>query len=540
MKTKFTDLTEAFVQIQNPMLTFGGVQKQYSPINTPQQRGQKIASGIMGGIRDTYRQMQGQNIASGIMSGIQDTYRQMQGQKIASGIMSGIQDTAKEMGIGAAQPEFTPVGQAGPKVTPGFTPTPFGQIPGKLAPVPGKLPEQPMDRAVQDFKNTPPAGSKPGETNLLQKPSELQKHLLSRMSKAQYDAYRGKGMTDEDIMKQTWKLREQGKAWTKPAGVSQEDWDKLDDKRQGEYWANERKVQDRINAQNKPAGLGDISAGGEEARRQQRVRTGETSGRVVQPGEVVSSGAVGMGAARSAGEGMLGANWGQSVQTKYTGYYQYPHPKAGMPITAADKKSLQDRGVAVTEGFRFGKNVLKSLLNDAFDPKNPLGLPNVLVPGSVGKPQPPAVTPSGPYVPTPGGVKPKNPKVKYPPITSKAPTGRTTKQSQLSPEAKQAQDQALGLIDKVSGTISGFLKDPLGSIRTVAGLALDPGLGLVSTPPGELASATTGRLADQGFSASGSKRRRDYYEKTLGMPREMSTMLGMATYDPRFGALESR
>lgn len=241
-------------------------------------------------------------------------------------------------------PEFTPVNQTGPKVTPGFTPTPFGQIPGKLQPTgsPSSAPsvaptgkhfypgtfvgrEMAPDEVAPQ---TPPPGSRPEEIGM--KGTALSQHLQKRISKRQYNAWKKEGLTDEQILERIQKLREAGRKF-----------------RESLPNPSQQKSQKSQQAQR-----GDITPAGEEARRQERVRTGETSGRVVQPEDVVSpwkddlpkpGQAVG-----AAGTVRDTSDWGSSIRRKYTGYYQYPHPKAGMRITDEDKKSLASRGVDIS------------------------------------------------------------------------------------------------------------------------------------------------------------------------------------------------
>lgn len=162
------------------------------------------------------------------------------------------------------------------------------------------------------------------------------------------------------------------------------------------------------------------------------------------------------------------------------------------------------------QAIQFKPNSLKSLLNDAWDPKNPFG------PMFPSTPKPKPVTPSGPYVPTPGGVKPKNPKVVTPP-KPKQPTslykGLNTAilGGQTQKEVAQKTDSLTGSVGKAFDMIKDMAK----------------GVGAVAaTPPRELMAAATGRLGGLGYTNKGIQDRMDYYRSAIGMANPLSWLAG--------------
>jgi hypothetical protein len=138
--------------------------------------------------------------------------------------------------------------------------------------------------------------------------------------------------------------------------------------------------------------------------------------------------------------------------------------------------------------MRFKPNSLKSLLNDAWDPKNPFG------PLFPQPPKPTPVTPSGPYVPTPGGVKPKNPKV----VTPKRP-GISGKVKNL---VNQPTPQLLG------GVGAAITKDAAEALKNAAAF--------LSMPPSVAAAAVSGRLSGLGYDKTTQADYTKYYKEKLG------------------------
>jgi len=493
MKTKLTHLVEATIM---PSIVMGGVQKkEYSLINTKQQpmdaavaqfkSGQQLANSIMGGINRTAAEMASADLANRVRTGginipkpsgefspiatqpqpMDAAVAQFKSNQAATNLAN------RALNLGIQKPEFSPI----------------------------------QTNKPQPIKPLKP-GEKPGEAGLMSgEDSKLETYLHSRMSQGQYDKWKNEGLSHQQMLERIQKLRSNAKniSLQKPEGVSQEDWNKLDSQRQAEYYKlNPVKSAQKSSTPQGSNLRGDLTAAGEEARRQERVRTGGED-HVIQPGEVVKSSAVGIGAARN-NTLTSGANWGQSVQTKYTGYYQWPHPKAGMPISAKDKEGLKDRGIA--ESIRFNTNSLKVLLNDAWDPKNPYGSMFPQVPQ---KPAP--VTPAGPYVPTPGGVKPKNPKVVTPKV-AKPKTGVVTSKS-------GAGGAAGGNAPAVSGDSSELMKTGKQISDWTWGKVKEygkAGATVLSLPPEELAATISGRLAGKGFTKTGLQNRLSWYDTLLG------------------------
>jgi hypothetical protein len=144
--------------------------------------------------------------------------------------------------------------------------------------------------------------------------------------------------------------------------------------------------------------------------------------------------------------------------------------------------------------IRFKPNSLKSLLNDAWDPKNPFG------PVFPQLPKPTPITPSGPYVPTPGGVKPKNPKV----VTPKRPG--------ISGKVKNLVNQPTPqLLSGVGETIS---KEAAAALKNAAAF--------LSMPPSVAAAAVSGRLSGLGYDKTTQADYTKYYKEKL------STLGGIA------------
>jgi hypothetical protein len=125
--------------------------------------------------------------------------------------------------------------------------------------------------------------------------------------------------------------------------------------------------------------------------------------------------------------------------------------------------------------MQFKKGDLKALLNDAFDPKNPFPK----LPWD-SKPSPKPITPTGPYSPTPGVVKPKKPTIVIP----------------------------------KSGKIPG---GAMGGAGEEKGKNEKPNWGYLAViPPAKLFAAASGRIGDLGWDAKSEKQYRQHYRNLLG------------------------
>lgn len=280
MKTRFTNLIEAFVEVKDIPIKFGGIQ-------TPQQS------------------------------------------------------------------EFTPVGQAGPGMTPGTTPTPFG-------PMLGGIQKQPKPETKTSPLEPPPEADRPVKQTPPQPAASGQKR-------------------------------------PKPEGVSQQDWDNLDPKYQDEYIERERKYKEKSKEATAPS-RADITPEGDEVRRQERVRTGGGDGRVVQPNEVVDPMPSGLSPSEQAAwlkarNGPLsvvgggGGDWARNNQPKspeeweelyrrrarlarakadwYAAEFEADRAKQGQPVAGgggAAGGGFGAGGVSENYTLRFKPNTLKSLL----------------------------------------------------------------------------------------------------------------------------------------------------------------------------------
>ena len=125
--------------------------------------------------------------------------------------------------------------------------------------------------------------------------------------------------------------------------------------------------------------------------------------------------------------------------------------------------------------MQFKKGDLKALLNDAFDPSNPFPK----LPWDR-KPSPKPITPSGPYSPTPGGVKPTKPTI-------------------VTPKSGKIPGGAMG------GAGGEKQKDE------------KPNWGYLAViPPSKVLAAASGRIGALGWDAKSEQQYRQHYRNLLG------------------------
>lgn len=125
--------------------------------------------------------------------------------------------------------------------------------------------------------------------------------------------------------------------------------------------------------------------------------------------------------------------------------------------------------------MQFKSGHLKTLLNDAFDPKNPFPK----LPWN-NKPTPKPVTPAGPYSPTPGGVKPVKPTI-------------------VTPKSGKISGGAMG------GAGGGKQKEE------------GPNWGYLAViPPSKVLAAASGRIGALGWEGRSEQQYRQHYRNLLG------------------------
>jgi len=528
MKSKFTDIIEALVQ--DTPLVFGGIQTTKNPYDilsakSKNNSGQRLANNIMAGIKgqqvasDIMAGIKGQQVASDIMAGINQTAAEMKGQQVASNIMAGINQTAAEMASANLVDRVRGSIQL---------PKPRGEY----SPVAG---EQPMDAAVSKFRTQPsPQGT---QTNVPvagsnQKPTEYEYP----------ETFVGAPKPPTSAPKPPTSAPKGRASLQKPDNVSQKDWDSLDLRRQAEWYENERKVQQRLRATQQPV-IDLLSPEAEEARRQQRVRTGDHGGRVVQAGEVVSpwqgdtfrpGDIVGPGGTIMRG-GLVGADWSRSTPMNTSGYYTYPHPKAGLPISAKDRASIKERtGVDLpvrTQPLPRGSNLATGETPEQVAAKEAERKARRAAEEKAKQTQ---VAESFKFRFNHGHLKS---------LLEQGGGGfgggRGSRQDVKTDAEKEMEDyinnakQKLGsMYSVIEPYIKGTYEKAKGAIRDyVKPLAVEGGILL--TPPREIGPTITGRLQELGFTKEGAKGRKDYYTKTLGLPTEVGNLLTKALYDPR-------